>query len=92
MDLGNKICELRKLSGITQEQLAEKLSISRQTLSKWEKGNSLPDIESIVNISKLFQISLQELLLEKEEQQMEQQQNTQITLEDLSRINAHNRK
>ena len=92
MDLGNKICELRKLSGITQEQLAEKLSISRQTLSKWEKGNSLPDIESIVNISKLFQISLQELLLEKEEQQMDQQQNTQITLEDLSRINAHNRK
>ena len=65
MNLGNKICELRKLSGITQEQLAEKLSISRQTLSKWEKGNSLPDIESIVNISKLFQISLQELLLEK---------------------------
>ncbi len=37
MDLGNKICELRKLSGITQEQLAEKLNISRQTLSKWEK-------------------------------------------------------
>ena len=62
MDLGNKICELRKLSGITQEQLAEKLNISRQTLSKWEKGNSLPDIESIVNISKLFQIPLQELL------------------------------
>ena len=92
MDLGNKICELRKLSGITQEQLAEKLNISRQTLSKWEKGNSLPDIESIVNISKLFQISLQELLLKKEEQQMEQQQSTQITLEDLSRINAHNRK
>ncbi len=92
MDLGNKICELRKLSGITQEQLAEKLNISRQTLSKWEKGNSLPDIESIINISKLFQISLQELLLEKEEQQMDQQQNTQITLEDLSRINAHNRK
>lgn len=62
MNLGNKICELRKLSGITQEQLAEKLSISRQTLSKWEKGNSLPDIESIVNISKLFQISFQSIL------------------------------
>lgn len=40
MDLGRKIYQLRKLSGMTQEQLAEKLNITRQTLSKWENGVS----------------------------------------------------
>lgn len=40
MDLGRKMYQLRKLSGMTQEQLAEKLNITRQTLSKWENGVS----------------------------------------------------
>lgn len=75
---------------MTQEQLAEKLNISRQALSKWENGTSLPDIESVVRISTLFQISLDELLY-KEEAKM-QEQKTQITLEDLARINLHNRR
>ncbi len=90
MQLGKKIKQLRKLSGMTQEQLAEKLNVSRQALSKWENGTSMPDIESVVKISTLFQISLDELL-RKEETKMEEQK-SQITLEDLSRINLHNRK
>lgn len=90
MELGKKIYELRKLSGMTQEQLADKLNISRQTLSKWENGASMPDVESAVRISELFHTSLEELLLE-EETPMEKEK-TQITLEDLMRINAHNRK
>lgn len=95
MELGKKIYRLRKLSGMTQEQLAEKLSISRQTLSKWENGSSMPDVESVVRISALFQVSLDELLLE-EERRMEKKdsrdnQNIQITLEDLTRINTRSR-
>lgn len=90
MQLGKKIKQLRKLSGMTQEQLAEKLSVSRQALSKWENGTSMPDIESVVKISMLFQISLDELL-RKEEAKMKEQK-TQITLEDLARINLHNRR
>ena len=55
MEVGKKIYQLRKLSGMTQEQLAEKLNISRQTLSKWENGTSMPDVESVVGRSMLFQ-------------------------------------
>lgn len=65
MELGKKIYQLRKLSGMTQEQLAEKLNISRQTLSKWENGTSMPDVESVVRLSALFDTSLEELLLEE---------------------------
>ncbi len=90
MQLGKKIKQLRKLSGMTQEQLAEKLNVSRQALSKWENGTSMPDIESVVRISTLFQISLDELLY-KEEAKMKEQK-IQITLEDLTRINLHNRR
>ena len=85
MELGKKIKQLRKFSGMTQEQLAEKLNISRQALSKWENGTSMPDVESVVRISMLFQISLEELLLKEESK-------TQITLEDLTQINLHNRR
>ena len=44
MEIGNKINQLRKLSGMTQEQLAEKLNVSRQTISKWESDSTSPDL------------------------------------------------
>lgn len=90
MELGKKIYQLRKLAGMTQEQLAEKLNISRQTLSKWENGTSIPDVESVVRLSALFHTSLEELLLEEESHVKEEK--TQITLEDMMRINAHNKR
>ncbi len=90
MQLGKEIKQLRKLSGMTQEQLAEKLNVSRQALSKWENGAGMPDLESAVKISRLFRISLDELLV-KEEKNLEDQK-AQITLEDLTRINLHNRR
>ncbi len=90
MELGEKICHLRKLSGMTQEQLAGKLNIARQTLSKWENGTSVPDVESVVRLSSLFRISLDELLLGEEGHREEEK--TQITLEDMLRVNAHSRR
>ena len=90
MELSKKIYQLRKLSGMTQEQLAEKLNISRQTLSKWENGTSVPDVESVVRLSVLFHTSLEELLLEEENHVQEEK--AQITLEDMMRINDHNRR
>ena len=62
MEIGNKINQLRKLSGMTQEQLAEKLNVSRQTISKWESDSTSPDLESIVKISRIFHVSLDDLL------------------------------
>jgi transcriptional regulator with XRE-family HTH domain len=91
MEIGNKINQLRKLSGMTQEQLAEKLNVSRQSVSKWENGGAAPDLESVVKISRLFQVSLDDLLTEGEEG-VTKENDGQITLADLVEINRHNRK
>ena len=91
MEIGNKINQLRKLSGMTQEQLAEKLNVSRQTISKWESDSTSPDLESIVKISRIFHVSLDDLLKEGETG-VANKNDEQLTLEDLMKINLHNRK
>lgn len=62
MDLGKKIIEMRKNAKLSQEQLAEKLDVTRQTISNWENGKLYPDIDALVKISKCFNISLDDLL------------------------------
>lgn len=61
MSLGEKLYELRKKQGLTQEQAADKLGVTRQTISKWETDQSTPDFNKLVPISKLYGISLDEL-------------------------------
>ena len=61
MDLGKKILELRKKENLSQEQLAEKINVTRQTISKWELNETTPDIKQAKELSKLFKISLDEL-------------------------------
>lgn len=90
MKIGYQINQLRKLSGMTQEQLAEKLHVSRQTISKWEAGTTMPDLESVVSISRIFHVSLEDLLKE-ENPPMTEKKEEKITLEDLMKINLHNR-
>lgn len=90
MKIGNQINQLRKLAGMTQEQLAEKLNVSRQTISKWEAGTTLPDLDSIVKLSQMFHISLDDLLLEEKSNMAKQDE--KMTLEDLMKINLHNRR
>lgn len=65
MEFNNKLYELRKQKGLSQEELAGRLNVSRQTVSKWEVGESSPDMEKLVAISELFEISLDELVLDK---------------------------
>jgi len=60
--LGEKIQRLRKEKGMSQEQLAAQLTISRQSISKWELGESMPDTENIMQLSKLFDVSTDYLL------------------------------
>ncbi len=62
MSLGNKILNLRKSINITQEGLAEKLNVTRQTISKWELDETAPDIKQAKELSQIFNISLDELL------------------------------
>ncbi len=62
MDLGKKIIAMRNEKNLSQEQLAEKLNVTRQTISNWENGKFYPDIDSLVNLSKFFNVSLDNLL------------------------------
>ena len=62
MEFNEKLQELRKQKGLTQEQLAEQLYVSRTAVSKWESGRGFPNIESLKAIAKFFKVSLDELL------------------------------
>ena len=62
MEFGEKLQELRKKKGLTQEELAEALYVSRTAVSKWELGRGYPNIDSLKEISKFFSVSIDELL------------------------------
>ena len=62
MEFNEKLQELRKRKGLTQEALAERLFVSRTAVSKWESGRGFPNLESLKAISKVFSVSLDELL------------------------------
>lgn len=64
MTFGEKLYKLRKSQGLSQEALAEKLNTSRQAVSKWENNNGYPETEKIILISKIFQVKLDDLLLD----------------------------
>ena len=66
MDFGKKIQKLRKQNKWTQEELAQKLYISRTAVSKWERGASYPNIDSLKDIANLFNITIDELLSTEE--------------------------
>ena len=68
MIMAEKITMLRKRSGWSQEELAEKLGVSRQAVSKWESGASLPDLDRMVKMSQLFCVSTDDLLKEESEE------------------------
>ena len=61
MEIGKKIMELRKKNGLSQEELAEKVGVARQTISKWELGETSPDLKQSKELSKIFNVSLDEL-------------------------------
>ncbi|WP_436855887.1 helix-turn-helix domain-containing protein [Staphylococcus caeli] len=63
MNFGSQIKLIRNKNNLTQEQFAEQLNISRQTVSAWENNRYFPDIEMIVDISKTFDLSLDDLIL-----------------------------
>ena len=62
MSLGNSLFTARKKSGLSQEEVAEKLGISRQTISKWETGETLPDIRQSKRLAVLYRLSLDDLI------------------------------
>ena len=62
MKLSDKIVRLRKSNGMSQEELADKLGVSRQAISRWEMGVSVPNINTLILISEKFDIPVDEML------------------------------
>ena len=62
IELANRLYEYRKQSGLSQEELAEKLGISRQSVSKWERAESCPDTDNLIELSKIYNVTMDELL------------------------------
>lgn len=65
MSLGTKIADLRQRAGMSQDTLAERLEVSRQSVSKWETDASVPELEKLVRLAEIFGVSLDELILGK---------------------------
>lgn len=66
MDFAEKLLTLRKANNLTQEQLAEKLDVSRQSVSKWESGQAAPELDKIVALSSVFNVTTDYLLKSSE--------------------------
>lgn len=83
MQLGTKLYNARKKASLSQEEVAEKLGVSRQTISKWEQGESIPDVRCGKQLAILYNTTLDELLgYEEEERHLEK-----IILQTDSRLN-----
>ena len=63
MELKDKLQLLRKQNGYSQEQLADKLGIARQTLSKWENGQAVPELGNLISLSNLYGITIDRIFL-----------------------------
>ncbi|MCI8485098.1 MAG: helix-turn-helix transcriptional regulator [Lachnospiraceae bacterium] len=72
--VGNFLKELRKEQNITQEQFAEKMNVSRRTVSRWETGSNMPDLDVIIEIADYYDVDLRDLLDgERKEDQMDKE-------------------
>ncbi len=72
MNLGEKLFELRKTKNLTQDEVAEKLNVTRQTVSKWETNQSTPDFDKILPLCELYEISTEELLKGEKQEKLEE--------------------
>ena len=81
--LNENIKALRKTKGLTQDELAIRLNVVRQTVSKWEKGLSVPDAEMLQKIAEVFEVNVSQLLGVP----INQNENIDVIAEQLSRIN-----
>lgn len=74
MNFADKLKEIRKTEGLSQEQLAEKMGVSRQAITKWETGRGLPDMENMIILAEIFKMTLDELVSREKQIQKQQQE------------------
>lgn len=78
MEVGNRIREQREAKGISQDELAQKVFVSRQTVSNWERGKTLPDVQSLLLLSNLFDVSVDTLVRGDEETMAKEIENYEL--------------
>ncbi len=78
MNLGERLFELRKAKNLTQDDMAEKLNVTRQTVSKWETNQSTPDFDKIMPLCELFEIGVEELLTGKKPEEKEEKKEEKV--------------
>lgn len=86
--IGEFLKELRKERGLTQEQLAERFNVSRRSVSRWETGNNMPDLDTLIQMADYYEIDLRELLdgERKSEKMNEEQKETVLKVAEYSNI------
>lgn len=78
IETANRLYELRKKHGLSQEELAEKLGVSRQAVSKWERSEASPDTDNLISLAKIYGLTLDELVFgQRQEEQKEEASNNQ---------------
>ena len=92
IEIANRLVNLRKKNGLSQEQLAAKLGLSRQAVSKWERAEASPDTDNLICLAKLYGVSLDDLLntdepvediaREQEEKRAEEEKKEETTEEE----------
>ena len=81
MNIGEKLLELRKSKQLSQEEVANKLNVTRQTVSKWETGQSVPDFDKILPICELYGISANELLTNTKNEKVDEEKDSEIEVD-----------
>lgn len=90
--IGVFLKELRKQKGLTQEQLAERFSVSGRTVSRWENGNNLPDLDILIEISDFYEVDLREILNGERKSGNMNKENNETVLKAVDYTNAENEK
>ena len=62
IEIANRLCKLRKEHNLSQEQLAEKIGVSRQAVSKWERAEASPDTDNLIALAKIYGVTVDQLL------------------------------
>lgn len=89
MNLGERLFELRKAKNLTQDDMAEKLNVTRQTVSKWETNQSTPDFDKIMPLCELFEIGVEELLTgKKPEEKQDKKEEKVLTRQEVKEKSA----
>lgn len=81
MNFGEKLINYRKKAGLSQEALGDKLNVTRQTVSKWELGQTAPGMDDLSHMSEIFNVSVDELIKEEEKQGMDNMNNKEIKVD-----------